>query len=174
MQLKTERLIIRELTIDDAPFIKTLLNTEGFKQNIADRGVDTIEKAQKEIIDRYSTGYPNFGFFAVFLKSTNHPIGGVTLIDRDQLEFPDLGYAFLPEFEGQGYALESSLKLRDWAVENGHPTLCAIVQEDNTPSIRLLQRLDFKAKGTKDLTDPDETLLYFEYTHCPLNTNTAL
>ncbi|MDA8622008.1 GNAT family N-acetyltransferase [Psychrosphaera sp.] len=164
MQLTTQRLTIRELTIDDAAFIKALLNTPGFKQNIADRGIDTIEKAEKEITHRYSSGYPTFGFFAVCLKSTSQPVGGVTLINRDQLDVPDLGYAFLPEFSGQGYALESTIGLRDWAIENGFPTLCAIVQEENVKSIALLQRLDFAPKGTKDLTDPEETLLYFEYT----------
>lgn len=161
MIFTTERLVVRELTIHDAPFIFKLLNTEGFKKNIGDRGIDTIEKAKLEIETRYTTSYPNFGFFVVEDAISGQAYGGVTLIDRDSLEYPDLGYAFLPEFSGQGFAFEASLGLVKWANKKGFSTLCAIVQSDNLPSISLLKKLGFTFSGTKKMENPEEVLDYY-------------
>lgn len=45
--LETERLILRELHIDDAPFIVELLNTPSFLRFIGDRGVrNTLDAVQ--------------------------------------------------------------------------------------------------------------------------------
>ena len=38
-ELKTERLIIRPFTFDDAPFILRLLNEPSFIENIGDKGI---------------------------------------------------------------------------------------------------------------------------------------
>lgn len=172
MLFQTDRLTIRELTADDTSFIFELLNSQGFKDNIADRGIDTLEKALAEINQRYSIDYPDFGLFVVELKSTGEAIGGVTLIDRDTLDFPDLGYALLPQFYGKGYALEASLGLRDWAICKNIPTLVAIVNPDNLGSIRLLEKLDFRSTGTIKMNDPVQTLLYFKFTSEDQNSTT--
>lgn len=163
MLFQTDRLIIRELTADDAPFIFELLNSQGFKDNIADRGIDTLEKALAEINQRYTVDYPHFGLFIIELKSTGEAIGGVTLIDREHLELPDLGYALLPSFYSKGYAFEASLGLRNWAISKNISTLVAIVDPENQASIRLLEKLDFRPAGTKEMNDPVETVLYFTY-----------
>jgi hypothetical protein len=44
--LETERLLLRHLTLDDAPFILALLNEPSFLQNIGDKGVCSIADAR--------------------------------------------------------------------------------------------------------------------------------
>lgn len=160
----TERLTVRQLTLDDRQFMFDLLNSEGFKQNIADRGIDSLDKAEREILQRYTLQYPNLGFFVVVKKDDDSAIGGVTLIQRDYLDTPDIGYAFLEEYSGQGYALESSRGLLRWAIEqNEHQKLCAITLPSNHRSINLLNKLGFEFIDVHPLGDPPIPESYFEY-----------
>jgi ribosomal-protein-alanine N-acetyltransferase len=48
--LETERLILRQASIDDAEFILALLNEPSFIRNIGDRGVRTMEDARNYIL----------------------------------------------------------------------------------------------------------------------------
>lgn len=48
------------------------------------------------------------GINLVALKETGKPIGACGLLKREALDYPDLGYAFLPEFWGKGYAMEAA------------------------------------------------------------------
>ena len=52
-----------------------------------------------------------FGLSIVELKQGNKPIGMCGLIIRDYLEFPDLGFAFLPRYlqKGYGYAIANAV-----------------------------------------------------------------
>ena len=50
--LKTPRLILNEITTDDAPFVLAMLNDNDFLHYVADRGVRTIEQAQAYIVDK--------------------------------------------------------------------------------------------------------------------------
>ena len=43
--LETERLILREFSVDDAEFILTLLNTPGWLEYIGDKNVRKLEDA---------------------------------------------------------------------------------------------------------------------------------
>ena len=47
--LETDRLRLRTIAADDAPFYLELLNTEGFIANIGDRGIRTLEAARDAI-----------------------------------------------------------------------------------------------------------------------------
>jgi [ribosomal protein S5]-alanine N-acetyltransferase len=47
--IETDRLTLSKVTEDDASFILALLNTPGWLKFIGDRGVKTIEDAQKYI-----------------------------------------------------------------------------------------------------------------------------
>src|SRR5690554_3626434 len=103
---ETARLVLRRLTLDDAPFILTQLNEPSFIQFIADRGVRTLDDARRylEIGPLASYAQHGHGLWLAALKDSQAPIGLCGLLRRDNLDAPDLGYALLPAFWGQGYA----------------------------------------------------------------------
>ena len=47
--LQTERLLINEITLDDAAFILELMNDKDWIKNIGDRGMRSIEEAEEYI-----------------------------------------------------------------------------------------------------------------------------
>jgi RimJ/RimL family protein N-acetyltransferase len=145
--LTTARLIVRELTLSDAPFIVSLLNDPGFIRNIGDRGVRTEEDAREYLTAGPLASYARhgFGLCAVTLTATGEPIGICGVLQRDELPDPDLGFAFLPQFRGHGYACEAAAAVKaDAHARLGLATLLAIVNPANDASIRLLAKLGFE------------------------------
>jgi RimJ/RimL family protein N-acetyltransferase len=64
------------------------------------------------------------------------------LIRRPQLADVDLGYAFVPEAWGKGYAFEAARAVLEHGLRVlGIPRVVAIVTFENASSIRLLERL---------------------------------
>src|SRR6187200_59701 len=98
--LETDRLNLREYTIEDAPFLLRLVNDPAWLLHIGDRKVYTIEDAERYLLDGSIKSYLDhgFGFWKVELKSTGEPMGSAGLAKRDYLEDVDLGFAFLPEY----------------------------------------------------------------------------
>src|SRR5690349_9103983 len=106
--IETKRLDLFEFTTGDAPFVLQLLNTPKWISFIGDRGVKTLDDAVKYIEDRIATSYRRFGFglYLVRLKESQTPVGMCGLVRREHLNDVDLGFAFLPDFENSGYAVE--------------------------------------------------------------------
>jgi len=147
MILETERLQLRLLSLDDADFILRLLNEPSFIQNIGDRGVRTINDARAYILKGPIASYEKFGFglWMVETRFESTPIGICGLLKRDVLADVDIGYALLPEFWSQGYALESASAVMSYASEKlGLKRVVAVVNSDNQSSIRLLEKMGFK------------------------------
>ena len=150
----TPRLLVRELTLHDAPFIVALLNDPAFIRNIGDRGVRTPADACAYLTAGPLASYARhgFGLCAVTLAETGEPIGICGLLQRDELPGPDLGFAFLPQYRARGYALEAASAVKaDAHARLGLPTLLAIVNPVNDPSIRLLAKLGFEFERTIQL-----------------------
>ena len=65
--LETERLRLREFTLNDTDFLIRLLNSEGWLKNIGDRNVRTKQEAESYIqsvfLDCYKT--KGYGFWLV-------------------------------------------------------------------------------------------------------------
>nr|WP_082034358.1 GNAT family N-acetyltransferase [Cohnella kolymensis] len=108
--LETERLILRLQTIEDAAFILELLNDPSWVSYIGDRGVRTIDDARNYILKGALDMYARlgFGFYMTELKDGGIPMGICGLVKRDFLEDVDIGFAFLPDFTGKGYAVEAA------------------------------------------------------------------
>ena len=145
--IETERLRLFEMSADsaaDAAFMQRVLNDPGFIRYIADRGVRTLEQAhvylRERIVPNYAHGH---GMLRVELKTSGDAIGNCGLVRREGLDGPDIGYAFLPEYAGHGYAREAAQGVVDFARRQGHKRLFAIVNPDNAASINLLQHLRF-------------------------------
>lgn len=164
---ETDRLILRELdSATDAEFIFALLNTPKFLQFIGDRGIRSVDDAALFIEKRYRQSYCDhgFGLYAVVLQEDARTrIGLCGFVKRDHLEFPDIGFAFLPEFEGKGYGFESAKAVMAYGCETlGFKTVLAITSLDNTVSGRLLEKVGFAFTGL--IQSPEnEKLRLFTY-----------
>jgi RimJ/RimL family protein N-acetyltransferase len=149
--LETRRLTIRPFELNDAAFILRLLNEPSFIANIADKGVRDIEGAQRYLLEGPLESYRRhgFGLYRIGLKEQDTPIGMAGLLKRDYLADIDLGYALLPEFCGCGYAQEAAAAVLAFARESlAVERFCAIVNESNLSSIKLLGKLGFAASGS--------------------------
>jgi len=143
---ETDRLVVRRLTVEDAPFILRLLNEPSFLEHIGDRGVRNLADARQYILSGPIASYDRhgFGLFLVQLKEGGHPIGICGLLKRDALDDVDVGFAFVPESWSKGYAFESTTATLAYARDTHHlERIVAIVSPDNTASINLLVKLGF-------------------------------
>lgn len=157
MIIQTPRLLIRQMdSALDAEFICELLNSEGFLKYIGDRGVRTPEEAADFIETRYCQSYRDhgYGLYTVELseqtknQNPKSKIGICGFVKRDTLAFPDLGFAFLPEFGGQGYALEAAEACMKFGKEELKFTeVLAIATQNNARSHSLLTKLGFEDSG---------------------------
>jgi RimJ/RimL family protein N-acetyltransferase len=163
--LTTERLRLRRLNSDDADFYLRLLNDDSFVRNIGDRGVRTREEAIEHMHAGPITSYAKhgYGMYRVERASDGLAIGLCGLVRRERLIHPDLGYAFLPEFTGQGYAIEAARAVLRYGRDTLRlGTIQAVVMPGNARSIRLLEQIGFVQIGTVALYDDRAPDLLFE------------
>jgi RimJ/RimL family protein N-acetyltransferase len=162
---ETERLIFREFEITDTDFILRLLNSPGWLEFIGDRNVKTMEAAQDYLregpIKSYNTN--GFGLWLVSLKIDRSPIGMCGLIRREGLEDVDIGFAFLPEYTGYGYAFEIASATMDYArISLRLGRILAITNPDNIRSIKLLKKIGLRFTKNIRLTENAEELMLFD------------
>ena len=166
--IETARLALRQLTPDDAAFMVELLNDPSFLRYIGDRGVRTLDDARRYVETGPMASYERFGFGLYLVMGRLKPaltggsgepvparaggeadasgeaMGICGLLKRDALPEPDVGFAFLPRFWGQGYAYESaSAVLARGRDTHGLKRVLAITSPDNVASIGLLGKLGF-------------------------------
>ena len=162
--LETERLRLRKFNYSDASFIVELTNSLGWLAYIGDRNIRTKEDAINYIMNGPLKSYAThgFGLSAVELKTSGELIGMCGLLKRDYLNHPDIGFAFLPDYMGQGYAFEIVSATMNYATEMlAIPTILATVLPANEKSIRLLQKIGLTfSKTFVSPTDGVELLLY--------------
>ena len=158
--LETERLRLRWLTPDDAPFIIELLNDPSFIRYIGDKQVRTVDEARAYVLNGPAKSYETYGFGLnlVELKTEGTPIGICGLLKRDTLPEPDIGFAFLPAYWKQGYALEAAAAVMKHGRETlGVKVVLAITTPDNEASGKLLSkiglRFDRVVKLSEDATE---------------------
>ncbi len=162
----TDRLSIELLTSQDGGFMLELLNDPAFIRNIADRGVRTLDQARDYLESGPLASYREhgFGMYALRLKDDGTTIGLCGLVKRPSLDHPDIGYALLPDWRQQGFALEASLAVRDLAVNKlGLDHLLAIVSPHNLASRALLEKLGLRENGSVRLTPEDEPVCLYEW-----------
>ena len=161
---ETKRLIICKLELTDASFIVELLNDPDWIRYIGDRGVRTVDDACNYLTNGPMKSYEanGFGLFLVKLKDEGTPVGMCGLIKRVGLEDIDIGYAFLPQARGKGYAYESAAAVLEFGKNViGLKRIVAITTPDNKNSIHLLEKLGLKfEKMVKITEDADETTLF--------------
>lgn len=162
-ELQTPRLTLRRLEFSDAGFLVGLLNQPSFLANIGDKGVRNVEDADRYLREGPLAMYQQFGFglWHVSRREDGVAMGICGLLKRDILPDVDIGYAYLPEFWGQGFAFEAAeATLAHAARKFRLPRVVAVVSEGNDGSIRVIEKLGMRFERMVSLRsiEPDVRL----------------
>ncbi len=151
---ETHRLKLRRLQPTDADFLLELLNQRSWIEFIGDRGVRTSAQACAYLAERVDAQFDRYGFgmWGMELREEPRLIGLAGLVKRDLLPEPDLGFALLDRYAGQGFAFEAAGAVLSAARALGLKRLLAITQPDNKRSIGLLRRLGFELEAAPPVT----------------------
>ena len=119
MIIETERLILREYTLEDFDAIYEILSDretmEHYPKPFDREKVEWWIKWNIENYEKYG-----FGFWAVVLKETGEMIGdcGLTIQNIDGELLPEIGYHIHKKHWRKGFGSEAARAVRDWAFEN--------------------------------------------------------
>lgn len=117
--IETERLYLREMTIDDFPALYAVLGDSDIMKHYP----YTFDESRVRgwilnNIERYRIF--GFGLWAVVLKETGEMIGdcGLTMQNINGMIKPEIGYHIAKAHQRSGYAKEAARAVRDWAFRN--------------------------------------------------------
>ncbi len=145
----TDRLVIREQTIDDIPALYDVYSDKGSIRYTEDLYEDP--KREKEYLQEYIDNQYRFfeyGVWTLTLKSSGELIGRAGLSQREGYDALEIGYIIGKSYRRRGYAGEAVAAVIGYAEEelDVHDFI-AFSKEKNTASLRLLESLGFTRKG---------------------------
>lgn len=126
----------------------------------------TVEEARTYIQTRFIKSYEDNGYslYLVELKENLTPIGLCGFVKRETLPDPDIGFAFLPQFGGKGYAVESARGVMEYGCDFlKFERVLAITMQDNESSGRLLEKIGFAFERLIEMPPDNEVLKLFVF-----------
>lgn len=162
--IETDRLSLEEADSNDDLFFLELLNSPNWLKFIGDRSVKTRNDAAAYIENSLIKSYQNngFGLYKVVSKLESRPIGICGFVKRDYLDYPDIGFAILPIYEGQGLVTEAAMALMDFGMSQlGLTEILGITTKENIRSQRVLNKIGLKHKNYFCQPNVKEELILF-------------
>jgi RimJ/RimL family protein N-acetyltransferase len=164
IKLRTERLQLRWLTLDDAELMLAVWNDPAFVRFVGDRGIRTVDEARMTMEEGTMKLYSDHGYgpFRMALADSDEPIGICGLFRREGLDDPDIGFATLPEFCGRGFAFEAACAVIDHARDElGLLRLIAIVSPENEASVGLIRKLGLRFERMYRMAGDDDDIAIY-------------
>jgi [ribosomal protein S5]-alanine N-acetyltransferase len=147
MKITTERLTLRPFQANDLEAVHQLLS-DPTVMRFSLNGPYCKEKSTAfmyQCIQKSEKKQPSL--LAIIEKKSNRLIGSSgffpqKILGKEELE---IGYRLLEEFWGQGLATEASRAVKNYAFnEMGLTRLIALIEKENTASVRVAQKNGFK------------------------------
>ncbi|MFE7581922.1 GNAT family N-acetyltransferase [Streptomyces gardneri] len=137
--LETERLILRPWRESDAAEFTDLLSER-------DKGTFTVERTRTGIVKLLAaTEETGIALLPIQRREEGDFIGYCGLIiGRATLDEPEIAYELFKHAHGRGYATEAAAAVVEAAAATGRKRLWSTVGTWNTPSLRVLEKLDFE------------------------------
>lgn len=158
--LRTERLTLRALKIEDFPLVAEIATGP---RGAGIGGPMSRDDAWYEFAQMNMTWLVRgHGYWAVTETASDTLLGftGIGFEPGDRA--PELGYFFAADAEGKGYAAEAVARVRDWGYRDADlATLESYIFTGNARSIALAERLG--AVRTGEMTYDDETLYVYRH-----------
>lgn len=147
--LETDRLILREFILEDAPSFFNLNNDPDVIRYTGDKPFSSIEHARQFISEYKEYAAHGYGRWACIEKNSGEWIGFCGL--RKEEDEVDIGFRFHRRYWGKGYATESAQACLDHGFrELQLASIIGRASIENTASIRVLEKLGMSYEGDGD------------------------
>jgi RimJ/RimL family protein N-acetyltransferase len=157
--MQTENLYLRRFTLDDAEEYWPLVSMPEVIRYTGDRAQASIDDVRTILASKPLRDYATHGYgrMACIEKSSGRLVGFSGLKFLEELNEVDIGYRFLPDCWGKGYATESARALmQNGAIEHGIDRVIGLVQPANVASARVLGKLGLVFERALTLHGDDE------------------
>ncbi|WP_332848088.1 GNAT family N-acetyltransferase [Massilia sp. S19_KUP03_FR1] len=154
--IETRQLLLRPFTLDDAPDYWPLAKLPDVLRYTGEDARTSLEEVREVLLTRPLRDYAvhGYGRMACIEKSTGRLVGFSGLKYLEDLQETDIGYRFLPDSWGKGYATESAQALMAHGREQfGLTRIIGLVQPANGASSRVLEKLGLVYERS---FDPDD------------------
>jgi RimJ/RimL family protein N-acetyltransferase len=147
--IETERLLLREMTTDDLPALREIVQDEEtmYAWNGAWSEAETVEGLEKQLKGYREDG---FGRWAAVLKETGKVIGmcGPMWWNTDKNRVLEIGYLFNRAYWHHGYAAEAAIASRQYAFDVLHyGEVFALIRDNNFASMNVAIRMGMLVRG---------------------------
>jgi RimJ/RimL family protein N-acetyltransferase len=142
--MQSEHLFFRPLTADDAEAYWPLVALPEVLRYTGEQPQASLDGVRQILLSRPIRDYSvhGFGRMACIEKSSGRLVGFSGLKYLEDLQEVDVGYRFLPDCWGKGYATESArVLMQDGIVKHGITRIIGLVQPENIGSVRVLNKL---------------------------------
>jgi RimJ/RimL family protein N-acetyltransferase len=172
--LQTERLVLRQPTLEDAERAGELLGDERVMQFLGGGAVP--EEHWTTVVEKWLERWElnGMGPFLLERRDDGRFVGRTGIILWDARDWtpstvaaagehgqPELGWALAYAHWGRGYATEAAAALRDWARRERNVTrLISLIAPSNVASARVAERLGATPGETVQLFDTGDAVVW--------------
>src|SRR6185436_19558227 len=161
--IKTERLTLRQLSVNDDKEIFALRSDKQVNKYLNRELSNTIEDARKFIHKIEKVVRKNEGiYWAITLTNNDKLAGTICLFNfSNENEQAEIGYELLPAFQGQGIIHEAIAKVIAFALDViGLKAIEAYTHLENEKSSNLLRKFNFRKQENIDSNSNDLFVIF--------------
>jgi [ribosomal protein S5]-alanine N-acetyltransferase len=156
--LITNRLTLRQLTIDDQQDIHALRSDPTINKYLGRTPSRTIDDAItfiNTVTDNIAKN--NSAYWAITQTETNAFLGTIGLFEfSENTDSCEIGFELMTPFQGQGIMKEAAEKVIDYAFHSLKvQKIIAVTHKDNMSSVKLLEKLNFQQTDELFKENPD-------------------
>jgi len=161
--IETERLILREFTLNDVEKLHSICSQPYILKWMPDWKRTVAERKEwiSWVQNNYLKATKNVAriMLAVTLKSNKQLIGMVGIGNKEEVNNEiEIAYFISEEYSNKGYVSEASKSMIEWTFTNLKLNyLIAIVEPDNISSQRVVEKCGFTKQNTKMILNSGDT-----------------
>lgn len=161
IDIKTERLLLREFKISDAEELYKICNEMYILKWMPDWEMSLEDL--KELIKWFEKCYDDLSFnrtmLAITLEDSGDIIGMVGVGPKKEVDNEiEIAYYISEKYSNQGYMSEAVNEMTQWVFKTkGLEYIIAIVEPDNFPSQKVVNKCGFTLEGTRNLINSGDT-----------------
>jgi ribosomal-protein-alanine N-acetyltransferase len=145
---ETERLLHRAFAVGDAEGFFALNSHPDVVSMTGEPGLPSVDAAREAIASYPDFDTVGYGRWGCVLKDTGALIGFCGLKFLPEFDVVDVGYRFLPDYWGQGFATEAGQASMEFGFETlGLKQIFGFVLPENSASIHVLEKLGMHSDG---------------------------